>query len=100
LLQKHQEKSYGYEWRDITETEGTDMTQMVFIKDNKPVCYLYGNINDIGLDVNINKSEYKDNVATIISGDNDKLSIEKEKVSRVINGYNYEDIVIYLKQIE
>ncbi len=91
-------KKVGYEWKSITETEGTDMTQMVFIKDNKPVCYLYGNINDIGIDVNINKSEYKDNVATIISGDNDKFSIEKEKVSRVINGYNYEDIVTHLKQ--
>jgi 2',3'-cyclic-nucleotide 2'-phosphodiesterase (5'-nucleotidase family) len=90
----------GYEWRDITETEGTDMIQMVFIKDNKPVCYLYGNINDIGIDINLNKSEYKDNVATIISGDNDKFSIEKEKVSRVINGYDYEDIVTHLKQIE
>nr|WP_312983749.1 metallophosphoesterase [Clostridioides sp.] len=91
-------KKVGYEWKSITETEGTDMTQMVFIKDNKPVCYLYGNINDIGIDVNINKSEYNDNVATIISGDNDKFSIEKEKVSRVINGYNYEDIVTHLKQ--
>nr|WP_312214688.1 metallophosphoesterase [Clostridioides sp.] len=90
-------KKVGYEWRSITETEGTDMTQMVFIKDNKPVCYLYGNINDIGIDVNINKSEYKDNVATIVSGDNDKFSIEKEEVINVINGYNYERTVAHLK---
>jgi len=72
----------------------------VFIKDNKPVCYIYGNGESLGMDINLNKSEYKDNVATIISGDNDKFSIEKEKVSRVINGYNYEDIVTHLKQIE
>jgi len=90
-------KKVGYEWRSITETEGTDMTQMVFIKDNKPVCYLYGNINDIGIDVNINKSEYKDNVATIVSGDNDKFSIEKEEVINVTNGYNYERTVAHLK---
>ncbi|WP_304341193.1 metallophosphoesterase [Metaclostridioides mangenotii] len=67
----------GYEWRNITETEGTNMIQMVFIKDNKPVCYLYDNINDFGIDTNLNKSEYKDNVATIFPGKNDKFSIEK-----------------------
>ncbi|WP_024622215.1 metallophosphoesterase [Metaclostridioides mangenotii] len=93
-------KKVGYEWRNITETEGTEMTQIVFIKDNKPVFYLYGNINDIGIDINLNKSEYKDNVATITSGDNDKFSIEKEEVIRVINGYNYENTVTHLKQIE
>ena len=89
----------GYEWRDITETEGTDMT-FVFIKDNKPVCYIYGNGESLGMDINLNKSEYKDNVATIISGDNDKFSIEKEKVSRVTNGSNYEYTVKHLKPIE
>ncbi|MBU5306424.1 metallophosphoesterase [Clostridioides mangenotii] len=93
-------KKVGYKWRSITETEGSDMTQMVFIKDNKPVCYLYGNINDIGIDVNISKSEYKDNVATIVSGDNDKFSIEKEEVINVYNGYKYERTVTHLKQLE
>ncbi|WP_315168809.1 hypothetical protein [Metaclostridioides mangenotii] len=93
-------KKVGYEWRNITETEGTDMTQMVFIKDNKPVFYLYGNINEIGIDINLNKSEYKDNVATIISGDNDKFSIEREEVIKVYNGYNYELTVTHLKHVE
>jgi hypothetical protein len=93
-------KKVGYEWRNITETEGTDMTQMVFIKDNKPVFYLYGNINDIGIDINLNKSEYKDNVATIISRDNDKFSIEKENVIKVIDDFNYERTVTHLKHIE
>jgi hypothetical protein len=32
----------GYEWRDITETEGTDMT-LVFIKDNN-LYVIYMNI--------------------------------------------------------
>ena len=93
-------KKVGYEWRNITETEGTEMSQIVFIKDNKPVFYLYGNINDIGIDINLNKYEYKDNVATIISGDNDKFSIEREEVIKVYNGYNYELTVTHLKHVE
>jgi 2',3'-cyclic-nucleotide 2'-phosphodiesterase (5'-nucleotidase family) len=93
-------KKVGYEWRNITETEGTDMTQIVFIKDNKPVFYLYGNINDIDIDINLNMSEYKDNVATIISGDNDKFSIEKENIIKVIDDFNYERTVTHLKHIE
>ena len=32
----------GYKWDNITATVSEDMNQLVFIKDDKVVCYLYG----------------------------------------------------------
>jgi 2',3'-cyclic-nucleotide 2'-phosphodiesterase (5'-nucleotidase family) len=95
-------KEVGYEWRSITETEGTDMTQMLFKKDNKPVCYLYGSIYKIGLGVYFDKTEYKDNKVKIVPNKNDKFSIKKEKYIEHIDfgDYNVEGNITHLKHIK
>lgn len=70
-------KTVGYKWRSITETESDNMIQMVFMKDKKPVCYLYGNTDEMGISIKFDKSEYKDNVVKIVAKDNDKFKVEK-----------------------
>ena len=35
-------KTVGYKWDSITETVSEGMNQIVFLKDKKVVCYLYG----------------------------------------------------------
>jgi hypothetical protein len=47
------------------------------MKDKKPVCYFYGNTDQMGISMKFNKSEYKDNVVTITAKDNDKFKVEK-----------------------
>ena len=35
-------ETIGYKWDDISETVSEGMNQIVFLKDEKVVCYLYG----------------------------------------------------------
>ena len=69
----------GYKFLNITEAENDDMMQMVFMNNKKVVCYLYGHKGKIGYSVNFDKSEYKDNVLTIIPKENDKFKVEEGK---------------------
>lgn len=39
----------GYKWDNISETVNEGMNQIVFVNDNKVVCYLYGYPENIGL---------------------------------------------------
>lgn len=67
----------GYKWRGITETESDDMLQMVFMNGKKVVCYVYEDMNQMGMSFKFNESEYKDNVLTIAPGDNDNFTVKK-----------------------
>lgn len=66
----------GYKWRDIKKTESEDMIQMIFMRDNKVVCHLYGYEKYLSMDFQFDKSEYKDNVITIYPKDNDKFKVD------------------------
>jgi 2',3'-cyclic-nucleotide 2'-phosphodiesterase (5'-nucleotidase family) len=68
----------GYKWRSITEAESDNMIQIVFMKDKKPVCYFYGNTDEMGISMKFDKSEYKDNIIIITAKDNDKFKVEKD----------------------
>jgi len=39
----------GYKWDNISESVNEGMNQIVFVKDSKVVCYLYGYPEDINL---------------------------------------------------
>ncbi|RDY28199.1 metallophosphatase [Romboutsia weinsteinii] len=67
----------GYKWRNITETESEDVIQMVFMKDEKVVCYVYAYASEMGVDIDFDESDYKDNVITIYPNDNDRFKVEK-----------------------
>ena len=70
-------KTVGYKWRNISPSYSDDMIQMILMKDNKPICYVYGNSDLMGLNLDFNESEYKDNVITIYPNKNDKFKIEE-----------------------
>ena len=51
--------------------------QIVFMNDDKVVCYLYGDINDMDISINFDKSSYKDGVIEIYPNKNDEFKVEK-----------------------
>lgn len=67
----------GYKWQSIISKEKDSELQMVFIKDGKVVCYLYGDMNRIGISVNFDKASYKDGIIEIYPNKNDKFEIKK-----------------------
>lgn len=67
----------GYKWQSIISKEKDSDLQMVFMKDNKVVCYLYGDMNIIPVSVKFDKSSYKDGVVEIYPNKNDKFKVEK-----------------------
>lgn len=47
----------GYKWDSISETVSEGMTQIVFVKDEQVVCYLYGYPENIKLGFNFGEYE-------------------------------------------
>lgn len=70
-------KTVGYKWRNISPSYSDDMIQMILMKDNKPICYVYGKSDLMGLNLDFDESEYKNNVITIYPNKNDKFKIEE-----------------------
>ena len=50
-------ETIGYEWDDISQTVNEGMSQIVFVKDGKVVCYLYGYPENIKLGFNFGEYE-------------------------------------------
>lgn len=50
-------KVVGYKWVNISETVNENMNQIVFIKDGKVVCYLYGYPETTNFSYNFGKYE-------------------------------------------
>ncbi|MBS6507591.1 MAG: metallophosphoesterase [Paraclostridium bifermentans] len=69
-------KTIGYKFLNIGESEVGDLNQVVFMKDNKVVCCLYGKKEIMGFGLNFDEKDFKENVLEIISGKNDKFSID------------------------
>ncbi|MEH7238021.1 hypothetical protein [Bacillus sp. JJ1562] len=44
-------ETVGYKWDRIRETVSEDMNQIVFLKDGKVVCYVYGHPTNIGYSI-------------------------------------------------
>lgn len=47
----------GYKWDNISETVNENMNQIVFLKDNEVICYLYGYPNNTGLEFHFGEYE-------------------------------------------
>lgn len=73
-------KTIGYKWQDIKKTESEDMVQMIFMKNNKVVCNLYGYEFYLYSYFEFDKSEYKDNTITIYPKKNDRFKINIDKL--------------------
>ena len=53
-------ETIGYKWQSIVSKDKYSELQIVFMNDDKVVCYLYGDINDMDISINFDKSSYKD----------------------------------------
>lgn len=63
-------KTIGYKWDRISETVSEGMNQIVFLKDGKVVCYLYGYPTNNGYGINFIKGNYTD-VTTVLTPKDD-----------------------------
>jgi hypothetical protein len=53
-------ETVGYKWDTISETVNEGMNQIVFLKDGKVVCYLYGYPENNGYGISFESENYKD----------------------------------------
>lgn len=80
-------ETVGYKWNDIRETVSEGMNQVVFLKDGKVVCYLYGYPKNNGYGIYFT-SENNTGVTSAYV-----LSVEDDLTFQVIRS----DDVIYLR---
>ncbi|SHJ89674.1 hypothetical protein SAMN05444401_0046 [Clostridium amylolyticum] len=77
----------GYKWDNISETVNESMNQIVFVKDGKVVCYLYGYPENIKLGFNFGKYE----------GSHIKLTSEQKLSFETTISYNGVRYFYYIK---
>ncbi len=63
----------------ISEKEKESEFQIVFLNNEKVVCYLFGSSDIMGISMNFNKSSYKDGIIEIAPNKNSKFSVKKGK---------------------
>ena len=67
----------GYKWDNIHVTVDESMNQIVFLKDKKVVCYIYGYPSNIGYGLSFDVSEYKNGVRVLKIEDNLNFQLTK-----------------------
>lgn len=72
-------KTIGYNWQDIKEADSEEMIQMIFIKDEKVICHLFGYEKYLQMYFKFDKSEYKDSTITIYPRKNDRFKVQIDK---------------------
>jgi hypothetical protein len=75
-------KTVGYKWDRISETVNEGMDQIVFMKDGKVVCYIYGYPENKGYSLSIQSDQYKD--AAIILRAEDDLTFKVERSDGIV----------------
>ncbi|MEH7440562.1 hypothetical protein V7182_24230 [Neobacillus drentensis] len=79
-------KTVGYKWDRISETVNEGMDQIVFMKDGKVVCYIYGYPENKGYGLSIRSDQYKD-AASMLRAEDD-LTFQVERNDGVVYLYN------------
>lgn len=79
-------KVVGYKWDSISETVSENMNQIVFVKDGKVVCYLYGYPEHLKLYFNFGK--YKGSYTKLTS--DQKIQFNTMKST---NGITFIDLI-------
>ncbi|MET3656919.1 hypothetical protein [Sporosarcina psychrophila] len=67
----------GYKWGNISETVSEGMNQIVFMKDGKVVCYLYGYPESNKFGIFFEGKDSIDNVKILYSEDNEVFDVTK-----------------------
>ncbi|WP_413306381.1 hypothetical protein AA0X95_05645 [Bacillus sp. 1P10SD] len=75
-------KTVGYKWDQISETVNEGMDQIVFMKDGKVVCYIYGYPENKGYGLSIQSGQYKD-AARLLRAEDD-LTFQVERSDGVV----------------
>jgi hypothetical protein len=68
-------KTIGYKWDNIRETVSEGMNQIVFVKDGKVVCYLYGYPEGNKFGIFFDRIDSADNAAILHSEDNEVFDV-------------------------
>lgn len=71
-------ETIGYKWETISETVSEGMNQIVFVKDGKVVCYLYGYPENNKFGILFGGTKYKDYATILYAEDNDIFDVTKE----------------------
>ena len=70
-------ETVGYKWDSISETVSEGMNQLVFMKDEKVVCYVYGHPQSNGYYMSFNTLKDGDIVTTLYAKDDLSFSVSK-----------------------
>ncbi|MGG3564001.1 hypothetical protein ABES03_20645 [Neobacillus rhizosphaerae] len=70
-------KTVGYKWDRISETVNEGMDQIVFMKDGKVVCYIYGYPENKGYGLSIRSDQYKDAASMLRAEDDLTFHVER-----------------------
>lgn|SRR5690554_6694697 len=65
-------ETVGYKWDNISETVSEGMNQIVFMKDEKVVCYIFGYPQNNGYGIHFLGEEFND-VAQILNSNNELI---------------------------
>lgn len=72
-------ETVGYKWDNISETVSEGMNQIVFMKDEKVVCYIFGYAQNNGYGIYFLGEEFND-VAQKLNSNNDLIfQVERNK---------------------
>ena len=74
----------GYKWNNISETVSEGMNQIVFLKDGKVVCYLYGYPENNGYGINFSNENKPGAASASILNYKDDLTFQVIRINNVI----------------
>nr|WP_304216625.1 hypothetical protein [Fredinandcohnia onubensis] len=75
-------ETVGYKWDRIQETVNEGMNQIVFLKDGKVVCYVYGYPSNVGYGISFS-GETLSEYATVLQAEDD-LTFKVEREEEVV----------------
>lgn len=72
-------ETIGYKWDRISETVSEGMNQIVFMKDKKVVCYLYGYSENNKFGLFFNGSDSIEDASILYAADHDLFVVEENE---------------------
>jgi len=77
-------ETVGYKWDNISETVSEGMNQIVFLKDGKVVCYLYGYPENNGYGINFSSENKLGGASASVLTIKDDLTFQVIRIDNVI----------------
>lgn len=77
-------KTVGYKWDNISETVSEGMNQLVFINDEKVVCYVYGYPENNGYGIYFNSENHTELISASMLNSEDDLTFQVERNNSII----------------